>query len=113
MRANGIADGQIAEPRPGCELVRLVDGTAMNQIYVKMAPGAAHPMHSHPNEQIGHLLRGALTVRLESGEERVLEAGDSYQVDAGVRHDVRNHTDEPVESIEVFSPPREFEYWDE
>ena len=113
MERGSTHEGPIAVPRDGCELRRLVDGDEMNQIHVRMEPGAAHPMHRHPgNEQVGHVLSGELTIETEDGERAVIAPGESYQVGAGVRHAVTNEGDEPAESVETFAPPREFDYWD-
>ena len=113
MQRSDGGDRSVVEPRPGCRLRHLVDGDEMNQIHVRMEPGAAHPMHHHPeNEQIGHVLSGEFTIETEDGETAVIGPCESYQVRAGVRHAVTNEGDVPAESVETFAPPREFDYWD-
>ena len=62
--------------------------------------------HAHENEQIGYITRGEVEITVE-GRRKVLRPGDGYVIPANVRHGFRVVSKEPVEYIEVFSPPKE------
>lgn len=113
MRTANLASAPTVEPRDGARITKLVEGEEMNLLHVRMEPGATHPGHSHPNEQIGYVLRGELVISLEDGEQRTIGADESFQIDGGVAHSVENHGDVAVESLELFAPPRSLDYWDE
>jgi quercetin dioxygenase-like cupin family protein len=85
-------------------LARAVEGHEMTLAVVELSPGSHVARHQHPNEQMGLVLRGALTFRVGS-EERVLKAGDTYNIPALVPHDVTTGPEGAV-VIDVFSPVR-------
>lgn len=70
------------------------------------APGAdrpEEPLHSHPGEQHGVLIKGELEMTL--GDEVVtLRQGDSYSFDARIRHHGRNRTEDEAVLIWAVSP---------
>ena len=67
--------------------------------------GASVPKHKHPHEQTGYLVSGHMKFFLETGEERVVESGDSWCFACDFEHGVEVIEDSLV--IEVFSPVRE------
>ena len=66
--------------------------------------GAVVSPHSHPNEQVGYVIRGKLRVRI-GREEAILSEGDSYAVPAGETHSMVALEETYV--VDTFSPPRE------
>ena len=52
----------------------------------EMDSGAMDPLHSHPGVQIGYLEAGSLLLKVEGQPDRLIKAGESYQVPAGVPH---------------------------
>jgi quercetin dioxygenase-like cupin family protein len=98
------------ETRTGKELVpgvvvRTFWGEQMLASLVDLAAGAVVPLHSHPHEQFGMLLRGEMQMTI-AGETRTVQAGDLYIVPGGVEHSVHvSATD--AQAIETFSPVRE------
>lgn len=72
---------------------------------VRMAPNAAHEVHSHPNEQWGVLLEGSAT-RLQGGEEVAVSAGDFWHTPGGVSHGIRVGPGGAL-VLDIFSPPRD------
>ncbi|HJW03979.1 MAG TPA: cupin domain-containing protein [Azospira sp.] len=50
---------------------------------------------------VGHVVAGRLTVRLQDGSEKTLNAGDSYTIPPG--HDAWVEGDEPFVGLEVMS----------
>lgn len=75
----------------------------MNALHWLSPDGASLPVHSHPEEQFGYVLRGGF--RMTIGEEtRELSAGDSYFIPANEPHSFL--TIGVTEAIDIFSPPR-------
>ena len=73
--------------------------------YLEMDAGAEVPLHSHPHEQGGILLKGK--VQLTIGEEtRVVEAGSLFIIPPNVPHRAVA-VDGPAVVLDVFSPVRE------
>lgn len=69
-----------------------------------LAKGAALPVHSHPQEQTGYLVKGRMILTI--GEEACdLSPGDTWMVPGGVTHGASVLEDSIA--VEVFSPVRE------
>jgi quercetin dioxygenase-like cupin family protein len=109
----------------GVHLTQLAVGEEMSVQHFHIEPGATVPEHSHHHEQTGYVFRGTFTFLVDSegsetlrangeavsGEEHVVGAGDSYAIPGDEPHAAENRTDEPVEGIDVFAPPRENPDW--
>jgi quercetin dioxygenase-like cupin family protein len=80
----------------------------LNQLmlsYLEMDEGTVVPLHSHPHEQGGILLKGKLELTI--GEEaRVVEPGSLFLIPANVSHKAIAVAG-PVVVLDVFSPIRE------
>jgi quercetin dioxygenase-like cupin family protein len=86
-------------------VVRTFWGEQMLASLVDLAAGAVVPLHSHPHEQFGMLIRGEMQMTI-AGESRPVRAGDLYIVPGGAEHGVHvGATD--AQAIEAFSPVRE------
>jgi quercetin dioxygenase-like cupin family protein len=72
---------------------------------VTLEPGSVVPDHSHPNEQITYVVRGAIEFRL-GNESRVLHAGDGASCPANVSHGVTVLNEQTL-VIDAWNPPRE------
>jgi quercetin dioxygenase-like cupin family protein len=70
---------------------------------ILLARGALVPRHEHPNEQITTVLEGRLRIVLGE-EERIVSAGASVLMPAGVPHEVEALEDSIA--LDVFSPVR-------
>lgn len=106
---------------PDAEAVEAVDGVFLAQGAVgeetsiqrfEIEPGATVPEHDHPHEQIGMITEGSIAFVVD-GEERVVEAGDTYVIPGGEPHAAANRGDEPVVGYDIFSPPRANPDWQE
>ena len=73
--------------------------------YLEMAADSVVPLHKHPHEQGGVLLRGRLELTI-GDEVRVVEAGSLFLIPANVPHKARP-VGGPVVVLDVFSPVRE------
>jgi len=60
------------------------------QVRVDLDPGAFAPKHSHPGEEIAHVLQGTLEYQLGDKPPVTLKAGDSLFIPAGTPHSARN-----------------------
>ncbi|GAC1658654.1 MAG: hypothetical protein NVS9B1_19010 [Candidatus Dormibacteraceae bacterium] len=72
---------------------------------IDMPPGQPVQEHSHPNEQIGFILKGSFTFTI-GGDTRDLKPGDTYVIPGGVPHSGAAGPEGAV-AIDIFSPPRE------
>ena len=88
---------------PGISMRALVGSAAMMN-WVTLDPGAIVPTHSHPNEQIGLVLEGAMELTI-GDETRVLRPGDAYLAPPGVPHQGIAQA-EGCLVLDVFAPPR-------
>jgi quercetin dioxygenase-like cupin family protein len=91
-------------PGPGVEL-RAIHGEKMSMVFFKLEPGAAVPLHAHPHEQIGTVLKGSIEF-IVGDEKRIVHEGEAYRVPSNVMHGGKCG-ESPSEIIEVFSPVRE------
>jgi mannose-6-phosphate isomerase-like protein (cupin superfamily) len=91
-------------PAPGLRL-RAVAGDQMMSCWNRIEPNVFLPRHSHPNEQVGIILEGAVTVTI-GDESRRLTVGMAYVVPADVEHDAETGP-EGVLLIESFAPVRD------
>jgi len=108
-------------PDADVEAVEAVDGVFLTQGAVgedvsiqrfEIEPGETVPEHDHPHEQIGLVAAGTLTFAVD-GEDRVVEAGDTYVIPGGEPHAAANRGDERVVGYDIFSPPRANPDWQE
>lgn len=83
---------------------KLVTGDRVMLCRWTMKAGAVVPAHSHPHEQVAHMLTGIMRMRVG---DRWLDckAGDVVVIPGGTEHEAAFPTD--CEVIDVFSPPRE------
>jgi quercetin dioxygenase-like cupin family protein len=71
---------------------------------VTFTKGGVVPAHSHPHEQIGYVVRGAIEFTL-GDRAVVLRGGDSYVIPGGLTHSCFALEDSLA--IDIFSPVRE------
>ena len=92
------------EPVPGCRM-RTPFGQHLMLSYLEMDDGAEVPLHHHPHEQGGILLRGQ--VQLTIGDEtRIVQAGSLFIIPPNVPHRAIA-IGGPATVLDVFSPIRE------
>ena len=76
----------------------------MYQMRAELAQGSTLPIHSHPQEQIAHVLSGRIRFNVD-GVAREVGPGESLYLASNVPHGA-----EVLESavvIDTFSPPRD------
>lgn len=85
---------------------RVVTGERMMLAHWYMVRGTVVPPHAHDNEQIAHVLKGALRLRLgDEGEEVIVRAGEVLHIPSGLPHGALALEDTLV--TDVFCPPRQ------
>lgn len=96
MRAFELAPGVAGRPLFGA-------GAMINLI--EFEPGAVVPVHSHPHEQLGIVLRGVQILEI-AGEDHPLGPMEGYVLPGGIEHGARCGP-EGATVIDVFQPVRE------
>jgi quercetin dioxygenase-like cupin family protein len=89
---------------PGTE-IQVAYGDKIMLSFVEVKPGGTVPPHSHPHEQAGICLEGAMEFTI-GGETRIVRKGDGWMIPGGVMHSVRA-LEEGARALDIFSPPRE------
>ena len=79
-------------------------GKTMYQMVATLAAGSRMPAHSHPQEQIVHILEGKMRLIVE-GVPHELSTGDSFYLASNVPHGVETLSATRV--LDTFSPPRD------
>lgn len=96
----------------GIEHLRIWDGITAQAIegdratlaVIELEPNSAVPEHHHDNEQLGVLVRGAMTFRI-GDETRELSAGDTWRILSHVPHEVTAGPEGAL-AVECFTPTR-------
>lgn len=84
---------------------RFVAGGRMMFSFVRLAPGAVVPAHSHPHEQLGYVLEGSMRLAI-GDDERELGPGAAYAVPGGATHGAVGGPAGCL-ALDAFSPVRE------
>ena len=72
---------------PGITRRTVAHGTNMYQMMATLAAGSIMPAHSHPQEQIVHILEGQMRLIVD-GVPHELSTGDSFYLASNVPHGV-------------------------
>jgi quercetin dioxygenase-like cupin family protein len=88
---------------PGIRRRTVAHGKNMYQMVATLAAGSTMPAHSHPQEQIVHILEGQMRLIVD-GTPHELSTGDSFYLASNVPHGV--DTLLPTRVLDTFSPPR-------
>ena len=96
VRSFELADGVTGRPLFG-------EGAMLNLI--EFGPGAEVPLHSHPHEQLGIVLRGMQALVVE-GEPRELGPLEGYVLPGGVEHSAYCGPEGAL-VLDVFRPVRD------
>ena len=98
------ADWPEIEAVPGVRRRVLTCGDELMVVQFTIDAGAEVPLHSHPHEQIGHVVSGRMKFQI-GDEVRELGPGDGYSVPGGVTHGAIGVTQ--TIAIDSFHPVRE------
>lgn len=98
------SEAKALETWPGVRRKTLALGERMILLEVSMEAGSVGKAHSHPNEQVGYVVRGKLRLRIGS-DAHELGPGDAYVIPPDVEHEALALEETKV--VETFSPPHE------
>ncbi len=104
------SDEDVVEPVNGVSITPLVSGEQLSTQVFEIEPGAVVPEHDHHHEQAGVVYDGELTFFVD-GEALTIHAGESFFIPSDEPHAAENTGDTTVRGVDVFSPPRSSEYW--
>ena len=88
----------------GIEQKTLVYGDKTLMVEFRLQTNATLPLHSHPHEQTGYLVKGNIKLTIGTDVHNVLP-GDSWCIPGGVLHCAEIIEDSVA--VEVFSPVRQ------
>ena len=83
---------------------KVLTGERIQLAYVKLDYGVV-TNHSHIHEQIGYILTGEAEITI-GDEKKQCGSGDAYCIPSNVSHSFKVLSQQGVEYIEVFSPPK-------
>ncbi|HEY6822756.1 MAG TPA: cupin domain-containing protein, partial [Burkholderiales bacterium] len=67
-----------------------VQGRHVVQALAEFIPGGAAGKHTHPGEEFGYVVDGTIELTIEGQPPRMVKAGESFYVPAGLVHDGKN-----------------------
>jgi len=67
-----------------------VQGRHVVQALAEFIPGGAAGKHTHPGEEFGYVVEGTLELMIDGQPPRMVKAGESFYVPAGLVHDGKN-----------------------
>lgn len=79
-----------------------VPGHEAVQVRVDIEPGVIAIKHSHPGEEIAHILKGSLEYQLEGRDPVTLQPGQALFIPAGVAHSARNVGSETASELATY-----------
>ena len=104
MSFQKASEGGYTPQLPGISRKTLVWGENMLLAEFTLEKGSMLPVHSHPQEQTGYLVRGRMRLTIgETGYD--VCAGDAWTVPGGTAHGAEVIEDSVA--VEVFSPVRQ------
>lgn len=71
----------------------------------EIAPGMNAGRHTHPGPETGTVTEGEMVLMIDGQSDKTLKAGDSYQIPAGIVHDVRT-VGGPAKVVAVYMVPK-------
>ena len=69
---------------------------------VEVAPGAKAGRHTHPGDEISYVMEGEATLLVDGQPPKLVKAGESFVVPAGVVHDAHNNGTTPTKLLGVY-----------
>ena len=97
------SDNGFVAALPGIARKTLAYGEKTLMVEFRLDKGSVLPLHSHPYEQTGYLVRGRMVLTI-AGEAKEVNPGDSWCIAENVEHGAE--VGEDVVAIEVFAPVR-------
>ena len=102
------ATGSLKAQQPGFKRVELqkhdlgVPGREVVQARAEFEPGAAIGKHTHPGEEFGYLLEGAIELEVAGKPNARLKAGDTFFVPPETIHAAKNVGSGPAKVLATY-----------
>jgi quercetin dioxygenase-like cupin family protein len=96
----GAASAQGIKRTP-LQKIDFPDGYTTVTAIAEVPAGGAAGRHSHPGIETGYVMEGELTLMIDGQPPKVLKAGESYQIPAGVIHDAKA-VDKPFKVLAIY-----------
>ena len=84
--------------------IKSISGKNLQMILIRLRAGERTD-HSHPEEQMGYILAGKVELTIAC-EKKVCGPGEAYYIPGNVPHGFAVLSEEDLEYIEVFAPPK-------
>ena len=69
---------------------------------VVVEPGGVVPRHTHPGIEMGYMMEGEATLKVDGQPDLQMKAESTYNVPPGVPHEARNAGNRPAKIIATF-----------
>ena len=99
-----IQETPYKQKRKGVQ-IKTISGEHIQMTFIHLEPGFASS-HKHPEEQMGYILSGEIELVIDQDRMECIR-GDGYLIPSDTLHSFHVLSKEPVELLEVFSPPKE------
>jgi quercetin dioxygenase-like cupin family protein len=100
--ASVAQDAPVGIKRTPLQKIAFPEGYSTVMGLAEIAPGASSGRHTHPGLETGYILDGEVLMSVEGQPDRTLKAGDSYQIPAGVTHDVKAVGNGPSKALATY-----------
>ncbi len=88
--------------RTPLQKVEFPDGYNTITAIAEVPAGGAAGRHTHPGAETGYVLEGELNLLIDGQPDKIVKAGESYQIPAGVVHDAKAHGDKSLKVLGVY-----------
>ena len=88
--------------RTPLQKVEFPDGYNTITAIAEVPAGGAAGRHTHPGAETGYVLEGELNLLIDGQPDKIVKAGESYQIPAGVVHDAKAHGDKSLKVFGVY-----------
>lgn len=69
---------------------------------VEVSPGTYAGRHTHPGDEISYIIEGEAELLIDGQPPRIVKAGESFVIPAGVVHDAHNAGTQPIKLVGVY-----------
>ena len=111
MKVTCFKEAENYEPEKDWKRVSLCNEQRVSVEYFIKPPLHSSPLHKHESDQVIVVIKGKMSVISASGEEKVLNEGDSAHFASNELHAVKNYQNTPSVGIDIFAPGRSFDFW--
>jgi quercetin dioxygenase-like cupin family protein len=111
MRVIRFDDAETYEPESDWKRASLCNESDISIEHFVKPPLHASPLHEHPNAQVLIVLKGKISIKTSSGEQRILGEGDAAYIPGNEPHIVTNELEVPSIGLDIFVPGRSFDFW--